>query len=387
MSLFSKLYGEADVVGLDIGSHTIKVVQLEEERGGLVLRKAGSRPTPPDTTKGGVITDTTAVAQTISSLLSALEINATQVVAGVAGPTVVVRQVQMPAMSERQLRKSIQWEARSYISFPVEDSVLEFQVLGQREGGQLDVMLVATPRDMVDTRVETLERAGLEPVAIELEPFATMRSLIEFAGAAAFERETVALVDSGASFTEINIVKDCRFVLTRTIPIAGKSMTDAIASALAMDNDKANALKETATQVVCSEEERATLDPFAQQASRAVEPLLDELIREIRRSLAYYDYQQQTPADEDQQDRLPGVNRIILSGGSAKMAGLAAYFQAQLGVPVEQAQVFGNGHIHTPGLSQEYLEEHSPTLVVATGLALREILLAGKLNVKADEAR
>jgi len=375
MSIFSRLYGDADVVGLDIGSHSIKVVQLDEQRGGLVLRKAGSRPTTPGATKGGVVTDTVAVSQTIASLLGALEIQATQVVAGVAGPTVVVRQVQMPAMSERQLRKSIQWEARSYISFPVEDSVLEFQVLGERDGGQVDVMLVAAPRDMVDTRVEALERAGLEPIAVELEPFATMRSLIEFNGAPAFENETVALVDSGASFTEINIVKNRRFVLTRTIPIAGNSMTDAIASALAMDNDKANALKETAMQVVCSEEERATLDPFAQQASRAVEPLLDELIREIRRSLAYYDYQQQTPAQDESQAHTPGVNRIILSGGTAKMAGLAAYFQVQLGVPVEAANIFDHGVIQTPGLSQEYLEEHSPTLVVATGLALREIML------------
>jgi type IV pilus assembly protein PilM len=375
MSIFSRLYGDSEVIGLDIGSHSIKVVQLEPQHGGLVLRRAGSRPTPPGATKGGVVTDTVAVAQTIASLLGALEVQATQVVAGVAGPTVVVRQVQMPAMSERQLRKSIQWEARSYISFPVEDSVLEFQVLGQRDGGQVDIMLVAAPRDMVDTRVETLERAGLEPVAVELEPFATMRSLIEFNRAPAFENETVALVDSGASFTEINIVKNRRFVLTRTIPIAGNSMTDAIASALAMDNDKANALKETAMQVVCSEEERATLDPFAQQASRAVEPLLDELIREIRRSLAYYDYQQQTPAQDDTQAHAPGVNRIILSGGSAKMAGLAGYFQVQLGVPVELAAVFDRGTIQTPGLSQEYLEEHAPTLVVATGLALREIMV------------
>jgi type IV pilus assembly protein PilM len=248
-------------------------------------------------------------------------------------------------------------------------------------------MLVATPRDMVETRVEALERAGLEPIAIELEPFATMRSLIEFNGQAAFDSETVALVDSGASFTEINIVKNRNFVLTRTIPIAGNSMTEAIASALAMDNDKANALKETALQVVCSEEERATLDPFAQQASRAVEPLLDELIREIRRSLAYYDYQQQTPAEDEEQSRAPGVNRIILSGGTARMAGLSAYFQAQLGVPVEQAGMFSHGLIQTPGLSQEYLDEHSPTLVVATGLALREIMLSGRPGLRVAEAR
>jgi len=384
MSLFAKLYGTPEVIGVDIGSQSIKVVELVESRQGLLLRKAGSRPTPPEATKAGVIANTTAVADAINSLLQALEIDTASVVAGVAGPTVVVRQVQLPAMSERQLRKSIQWEARNYVSFPVEDSVLEFQILEPSSGsGQMDVMLVATPRDMVDTRVETLELAGLDPIAIEIEPFAAMRALVDWNPDPALENETVALVGLGATFTDINIVKNRKFVLTRMIPIAGNSMTEAVGSALSMDYEKANALKETAMQVVTAEEERATLDPFAQQASRAVEPLLDELIREIRRSLAYYDYQQQAPVESDQ---TAGVNRIMLYGGSAKMAGLARYLQLNLGVPVETADIFADGRLQTPGLSQEYLKEHAPSLVVGTGLALRELMASGKMRVRAGES-
>ena len=124
-------------------------------------------------------------------------------------------------------------------------------------------------------------------------------------------------------------------------------------------------------QVVSSEEERATLDPAAQQASRAIEPLLDELIREVRRSLAYHDYQQQSP---DAGSGELGVNQILLNGGSAKLLRVEDYFQAQLGVPVRVAKVFG--HNGQAGTNQAYLETHAPTLLIGTGLALREPLLA-----------
>jgi type IV pilus assembly protein PilM len=377
MGIWNKLAGASDVIGIDVGSHGIKVVQLQETRQGITLRKAGTKPTPREATKAGVVANSAAVAQTIRELLSALEIEPCGAVAGVAGPAVVVRQVQLPSMSERQLRRSIQWEARNYISFPVEDSVLEFQIMsGNGSGAQMDVMLVATPRDMVETRVEALELAGLEPVALEIEPFAAMRSLVEYpSSVTTATEETIALVGIGASFTDINLVQAGRFVLTRMIPIAGNSLTEAIAGALAMDDDKAEDLKETAMRVVLSEEERSTLDPFAQQASRAVEPLLDELIREVRRSLAYYDYQRQ---GGEEAGKPAGVNRILLSGGSAKLAGLSEYLQTQLGVPVEVANPFGEERMGAGKVGAENLQAHSSSLVVGTGLALRELMLRTK---------
>ncbi len=121
-------------------------------------------------------------------------------------------------------------------------------------------------------------------------------------------------------------------MLTRTIPIAGNAFTEAVQHALDLSEDDAAQVKENATQLVLSEEERATLDPTAQQASRALEPLLDEIIRELRRSLAYHDYQQQSP--EAGAGEL-GVSRILLSGGSAKLPRIEDYLQAQLGVPAK----------------------------------------------------
>ena len=373
MGLLPRLATGNTSIGLDIGSSAIKMVQLQETKNGIALYKAGSAPTPRESVKGGVIVDPLALAKAIQSLLEALQLEPGTVTAGVAGPTVVVREVPLPVMSDRQLRKSIQWEARNYISFPVEDSVVEFQVLDRPapgEGSQMRVMLVAAPRDMVDSQVESLELAGLDPAAVEIQPFAMMRSVLNSNGTHAERGDTTAVLGIGAAYTDITIMKDGVFVLSRMIPIAGDAFTEAIKNALDIDTEEANQLKETAMQVVSSEEERATLDPAAQQASRAIEPLLDELIREVRRSLAYHDYQQQAP-DAGAGDL--GVNRILLSGGGSKLPRIHEYFQAQLGVPVEIANVFGNGHIKAQGVNPDYLQSHVPTLLIGTGLALREL--------------
>lgn len=373
MGLLPKLAQNNTSIGLDIGSDSIKLVQLQDTKNGIALYKAGSAPTPKEAVRAGVVIDPLPVAKAIQSLLDALQVEGGLVTAGVAGPTVVVREVPLPLMSDRQLRKSIQWEARNYISFPVEDSIVEFEVIdrpGANEGSQMRVMLVAVPRDMVDSQVEAMELAGLEAVAVEIQPFAMMRGVLAANGKRTPGSETVALLGIGASYTDITIMKDGQFVLSRMIPIAGDAFTDAIRNALDIDTDEASHLKESAMQVVTSEEERATLDPVAQQASRAIEPLLDELIREVRRSLAYHDYQQQAP---DAGSGELGVNRILLSGGSARLPHLAEYFMSQLAVPVEVVNVFGNGHLKAQGVNPEYLQTHSPSLLVGAGLALREI--------------
>lgn len=360
-------------VGLDIGSSAIKLVQLQQNKDGFSLHKAGSAPTPAGAVRGGVVVESAAVAQTIRSLLEALQIDSRQVTVGIAGPTVVAREVPLPSMSDRQLRKSIQWEARNYISFPVEDSIVEFEVLDRPSSpsaGQMRVMLVAAPRDMVNSQVETVELAGLEPLAVEIQPFAAMRGLLAAEMRELANGDTTALLGIGAAYTEITIIKDGQFVLTRTIPIAGNAFTEAIRNALDVGEEEAGQIKEGAMQLVLSEEERATLDPAAQQASRAIEPLLDELIREVRRSLAYHDYQQQSPEAGAGEF---GVSRILLNGGSARLARIEDYFQAQLGVPVKLVHVFSKGA--QAGMNQAYLEAHAPTLLIGTGLALREPLL------------
>ncbi len=309
--------------------------------------------------------------------------------AGVAGPTVVVREVPLPAMSDRQLRQSIQWEARNYISFPVEDSVVEFQVLdrpqeGAASSGQMRVMLVAAPRDMVDSQVEALELAGLEPLAVEIQPFAALRGLLASNGKPHAEGETSALVGIGAAYTEITIVKDGKFVLSRMIPIAGERLHRVDQE---RPGHRPGGGEPDQGDVDAGGAERGGTGD-ARPGGAAGKPgdraTLDELIREVRRSLAYHDYQQQSP---DAGTGELGVGQILLSGGGAKLPRIHEYFQAQLGVPVSVLNVFGVGRLQARGVNPEYLQSHAPTLLVATGLALREVLLNRQRRSKSGEGK
>jgi type IV pilus assembly protein PilM len=380
MAMLGKFAAGHSTIGIDIGSHSIKVVQLSPSRNGFTLTRAGSTPTPPDAMKQGVVVDRSAMAESLHTLLRDLGISTATAVAAVAGPTVVVRPVQLPAMPEAQLRKSIYWEARNYISFPVEDSLLEFQILSTHTADstpKMDVMLVAAPRDLVDSRVETLELAGIEPIAIEVETFSLMRAAIELPYGLNDVHETMALVDIGASYTNISIVSNGAFVLNRAITIAGNNFTEAVANVLGVDPLQAEEIKEHELQVVTDEVTRAELSPIGQEASRALEPVMEELVREIRRSFAFYDYQQGPGSSTAAATaRTPnGIARVILTGGSAKMGGLAPYLQEQLGLPTAITDYFSKGAVAVPeGTDELYTQE--PMLATATGLALREQLAA-----------
>jgi type IV pilus assembly protein PilM len=372
MGLLGKFPSGHNAIGIDIGSHSIKVVQLAPTRNGYVVNCAGSTPTPVDAIKQGVVDDRLAVAEALRSLLDTLRITTPWAVAAVAGPTVVVRQVSLPMMPEGQLRKSINWEARNHISFPVEDSTVSFQILGTTtvDGTpQMDVMLVATPRELVDSRVEALEQAGLEPIAVELEPFALMRTALELPLRGEYPQETVALVSIGGTYTHISIVSNGQFVLSRSVTVAGDSFTAAIASALGVDTAQAEEIKTTEARAVSSEEERAQLSPIGQQASRALDPQLEELVREIRRSFAFYDYQQ-TPGGST----ADSVSRIILTGGSANLPGLADCMNDQLSIRVETLDMFDKDVVQVPD-NEDELHTQRSLLSTAFGLALRESML------------
>jgi len=362
---FFNLFGKEAVVGIDIGSRTIKAVEIEATGSGWRVVNAGIEPTPEDTCKDGVITDVAEVAHVVKSLLKTADIRAQGAIAAVSGSQVIVRQVQLPKMNEFALRKSIKFEAGKYVSASVDDSVVECQVLKDSgEGDQMNVMLVAAPNDMVGSRVAVLEMAGLEPFSIDVEAFALVRSLAECSKDPSYKIGAAALVDMGASHTDVNIVCAGEFALTRNIPIAGDSFTNAIKALANLSFQEAVVLKfET---VLPGSSDQPSVSDAQSKRWRVVQPLLDELLREIRRSIHFY--QSQFPEGAEQ----AAVKKVILSGGSAQMSGMAAYVSAKLNIPAEISDLFNNSVINCNGLAPGYIEEHGPVLAIATGLALKE---------------
>lgn len=353
LSLFKK----KSYVGLDLGTHAIKAVQVEKAGDAWKVTRSVTVPTPTGAIRDGVVAEQDAVASAIRQALKQGRISATSAVIAVAGGSVIVRSVRIPKMPEATLRKSIKFEAGRYVPSSIEDSFIEFEILGEAENGQMDVLIVASPREIVETRIAACEKAGLEVETVDLEPFAMYRSLVEANFDRSMADETVALVDIGAGTTNVSVVSGGVFAMTRTIPNAGKSFTEALKNYFKLSDGDAESGKAQLDLRPLLEEGQVLENP----PLRIVQPLVDEMIREIRRSLNYYQSQQTENGSPKP------VSRIILSGGAAKMTGLASYFEHKLGLPVTCSGVFDNPRfLQASGDASQGLD-----LSVASGLALR----------------
>jgi len=359
---------------VDIGSNSIKIVRAEPTKQGPRVSQVAICPTPPNSIKEGVVSNVSEVASAIQFGMRSAGIKASGAVAAIAGPGVIVRHVKVPKMTEATLRKSIRFEAAKFISSPIVDSVVEFDILGDAdEDGQMNIVLVTAPGMMVETRLSALEQAGLEPLAVDVEAFALLRALRD-PGCAEIPMEgTVAVLDMGASHTEINLINKGDLALTRTIPIAGVGLSNAIKNAKACTDIEAEELKHSVNLGSLMEPAQESEDD---SLVRAVQPLVDELLREIRRSINYY--QSQLPEGTD-----TAIDALILSGGTARLQGLGAYTKSRLNVPVA---------IGSPNLAELFDFSSSPSglsaddiplLMVGFGLALKELAEAGAMPAAA----
>lgn len=376
----SQIFGKETLAGVDIGSRLIKVVQAEAGRGSKSwqITKAGVTPTPPDSVREGIVMDPAAVGKAIRDLLRSLGADANSAVAAISGSSVIVRHIKVPKMAPALLRKSIRFEAAKYISSSTEDSVIEFEITGPVEGedDKMGVMLVTAPNGMVDSRLSALSAAGLEPVAIDLEAFALQRALLDLSATKPGEGVTLALLDIGATTTDVNIITNGQFALTRNIPIAGDNFTNALKTVVQTDDWAA--LEELKTRVNMASLLSPDADPEAFMIARAIQPVMDELLREVRRSTNYYQSQLSDPANSILPAGIIGqangaVAKIIITGGSARLAGLETYMAARLGVPAEIWNVFDNPAFETRLFAPSFLAEHHTLLVTGIGLALKEL--------------
>ena len=376
----SQIFGKEKVVGVDIGSRFIKVVQAEAGRapGTWQIVKAAVGPTPPDAVRDGIVMDQAGVAQALRALMQSENIDANAAVAAISGASVIVRHIKLPRMTESVLRRSVRFEAAKHISSNVDDSMIEFEITGAVPGedDKMSVMLVAAPIDMVESRLAVLTQAGLEPVGVDIEAFALQRALVDLSPTRPGEGTTLALLDIGATTTDVNIVTNGLFALTRSIPIAGDSFTQALK--MVAPGEGWNALEEIKAQVEMTTLLLPDADPEAATLARAIQPTLDELLREVRRSTNYYQSQLSDPANSilpagtTSQTSGP-VARIIITGGSAKMKGLEAYMAARLGIPVEIWDPFAGPALDTAPMAPGFIEENHPFLVTGVGLALKDL--------------
>lgn len=355
-----KIFRKKAYVGVDLGTQSIKVAQIEPHGHHWVVSKHAEVETPKDSIKDGVVVDTQAVADGIKAALKRAKIGATSAIIGVAGGSVIVRNVRIPRMPEATLRKSIRFEAGRYVPSSIEDSFIEFEILGEAAENQMDVLIVAAPREIVKSRVDACAKAGLEVEVVDIEAFAMYRALIEADEHSELGDQTIALVDIGATTTNVSVISKGVFAMTRSIPQAGNTLTNALQSYFKLDYEDAEKGKSQLDLTALLKND----GPVENPPLRVLQPHIDDLFREIRRSLNYYQSQQ-----SDQGESKP-VTKIIVSGGGARMPGLAEYMTHKLDIPTVSAGVYDCSRFVAAEHNQD---DHGYEIAVASGLALRSM--------------
>ncbi len=345
------LFKENDVVALDIGSNSIKVAQLNQAKKGWELVKLGMSPLPPEAIVDGSIIDSMTVTNTVRDLISEQRVKVKDAVSSLTGHSVIIKKVSLQAMTEEELSDSIQWEAEQYIPFPMSDVNIDFQILGEDiEGrGQMDVMLVAVKKDVINDYTNVIKEAGLNTVVVDVDSFA-LENMMEINYSVA-PGENLAMVNIGASITSISVIMGGVTAFTRSIPLGGNQFTEEIQRKLNVSFREAEELK---LGKVAS-----GIDPS--EISSVIDTVNDNVVLEVRRSLDFF------------LDGSPGtvINRVYFSGGGSRVNGLATKLQETTSIPVEMANPF-NGVAYNPrSFDPEFLNEVGSYFAVAIGLATR----------------
>jgi type IV pilus assembly protein PilM len=342
-------------VGLDVGTSAVRAVELVLGREQVTLTRFGQVALPPGAVRGGEVIDAPAVAAAIRRLWREAGFRSRTVIVGAGNQRVVVRQADLPAMSNEDLRSALQFQAADLIPIPIEEAILDFQIVEEfptSEGEMLRILLVAAQRDMVRSLLAALEGGGLSASMVDLVPFALMRSLTQSSLVADLEPTAEAIVCVGASIT--NVVVHQRGVpeFVRMLGVGGDDITQGIANDLGVDADTAEDLKRRAHPDSPDDLESRTAQIVIAQSTL--------LIEEIRGSLDYYQAQPEASP----------IGRIILTGGGSRTIGLRDSLEQTLGIAVEEGHPLAGIELARTGIPEERLIENEALLSVPLGLAL-----------------
>ena len=336
------------LVGLDIGSSSIKAVELKSTKAGYELVSFGMEPLAQDTVVDGAIMDAPQVANAISKIFDAQHIKTKSVATSVSGHSVIVKRVPLPLMSEEELYERINSEASQHIPFDILDVSLSYQLLESMDS-QMDVLLVAVKKDKILNHTNVLAQAGKTPVVVDIDAFALQNCFeVNYEPDAG---QTVALLNIGASVMNINIVRGGVPLFTRDVSVGGNQFTDALQKELDLSFDDAERLKKGDTLPSVTDDQK-------QQILRSVS---DILTLEIQKT---FDFFRATASGES-------IQRIVVAGGTARVPGLVDLLREEFAMPVEELNPFRRVLINPAKHSDDQIREMAPRLAIAVGLALR----------------
>ncbi len=346
-----------NLVGLDIGDSSIKVVELKEQgKGrGYELVRLGWEPLSSEAIVDGQIMDAQLVTETIQRLFQRCKLkSSTPVATALCGHHVIVKRISLPVMSDAELAESIHWEAEQYIPFDIEDVNLDYQIL---EGsslsgeGNMDVLLAAAKRDKINDYIGVVNQAGLNPQAVDIASFAMQNA---FEANYDFEPDqVVALVDIGSAVSSISVLHGGSSVYWRDINIGGNQYTDAIQKELNLSADQAEQLKRG---------EEIDGIPY-ERVQPTLSAVTEDIGTEIQKTLDFF--KQISATDQ-------ALDRLYLTGGTAQIVHMKESLAERLGTQVELFNPFRKIPPASKEATAELINEMMPTASVAVGLALRK---------------
>lgn len=338
------------VLGLDIGSHSIKLIEMGKAGTSFTLMSAGSISTPPKALSSPLEADKQALAVAIKQLIKETGAKSGSVAFALPESQVFTRVIEVPALSARELSSAITWEAEQYIPLPLDQVNIDYSVLREAKDtgtNKMDVLLVACPKTLLEKYLSIIEMAELTTIAAETEIIATSRALVRSVSSV---KNAVLLVSLGAQTTDLAILRGGVLAFTRSIAAGGEALSRALVAGLDFNNSQAEEFKRTYG---------LEQDKLQGKIVAAVKPIMDTIVGEMKRAIAFY-------AEKHKEER---VETVLLSGGTAKLPGMVVYIAQSLGIEAQLANPW-------VGITRDarfrVLDTEGPTFTVAAGLALRE---------------
>jgi type IV pilus assembly protein PilM len=342
------------MLGIDISSSAVKILEISGSGTELRVEGYGFELLPSNAIDGNVIKDIEAVAQCIKRVITKAKLTSKQVALAVPDSAVISKVVQInDGLSDQEMEELVIIEADKYIPYPIDEINLDFEIQGHsaKNSALLDILIVASRAENVNSRIEAIARAGLEPKVVDVESYAVERAAQLLASdlPANGQDKIVAIIDIGARYTHLFVLNNMKLIFSREEKFGGMQLIDSIIEQYNMSKEEAISAKSQSTLP-------------ANYESEVLEPFTDMILVQIKRTLQFF-------YSASQYDF---VDHILLAGGIARQQGLSTLIANQLHISTTIANPFSSmtfsEHIHADSLNTD-----APSLMVACGLALRSV--------------
>ena len=338
------------IVGVDIGSHAVKICQLQKSGVNFKLLSIGSANLPPGSVEDGVLQEPDEVGKAIAGLLKNLKIKNSKIGISISGYSVIVKKISLEKMEDAALEEYIKSEAEQYIPFDIDDVYLDYQKLPSRNeaSDRLEIMLVAAKKEVVNDYLNMLAELKLKTVLVDVDGFALENIWETISGG----NENIALVDIGASKMNINIISEGVSVLARDIVVGSDQLTEQLANVLEVDFSVAEKIKIGAEN---------TTDKI-EDVTRIFNQTCTQWVLEIKKAIdLYFANNPDKP-----------LKSLVLSGGGSKVNGLADYIRQETGLNVYSFNPFERMSYDQNKFDPSYIKLIGPEMAIAAGLAIRQ---------------